>query len=86
MAIGRSSKWSARRCCGSSIVLCLALTIVPHFLDARYYRGPVSDHFDGEHFFNPDGDDGLPVANTGTMLRYLTAKRQSARSGRRVSR
>ena len=37
--------------------LCLALTIVPHFLDARYYRGPVSDHFDGEHFFNPDGDD-----------------------------
>jgi L-ascorbate metabolism protein UlaG (beta-lactamase superfamily) len=55
------------------ILFCLALTIVPHFLDARYYRGPVGDHFDGERFVNPDGDDGLPVANTGTMLRYVTA-------------
>jgi hypothetical protein len=22
-------------------------------LDDRYYAGPVSDHFDGERFFNP---------------------------------
>src|SRR5271154_805873 len=22
---------------------------------SRYYHGPVSDHFDGEHFFDPDG-------------------------------
>jgi L-ascorbate metabolism protein UlaG (beta-lactamase superfamily) len=64
--IGATSLWLV-------IVVCLVLTIVPHFLDARYYRGPISDHFDGEHFFNPDGDDGLPVANTGTMLRYVTA-------------
>ncbi|MEO5937757.1 MAG: MBL fold metallo-hydrolase [Sphingomonas sp.] len=55
------------------VLICLALAIVPHFLDARYYRGPASDHFDGKRFFNPDGDDGLPVANTGTMLRYVTA-------------
>lgn len=22
----------------------------------RYYEGPVCDHFDGTHFFNPDGE------------------------------
>src|SRR3569623_50484 len=55
-----------------SILLCLALTIVPHFLDARYYRGRKSDHFDGERFFNPDGDDGVPVSGSGSILRYLT--------------
>ena len=55
-------------------IVCLALTIVPHFLDARYYRGAVSDHFDGERFFNPDGDDGIPVkARGGTIWRFLTA-------------
>ena len=35
----------------------LAAVIVPRFLDRIYYRGPESDHFDGERFFNPDGDD-----------------------------
>jgi L-ascorbate metabolism protein UlaG (beta-lactamase superfamily) len=38
------------------VALCLAITIVPRFLDRVYYRGPVTDHFDGERFFNPDGD------------------------------
>ena len=23
----------------------------------RYYAGPISDHFDGDCFFNPDGDE-----------------------------
>jgi len=35
----------------------LAALIVPRFLDRVYYRGPESDHFNGERFFNPDGDD-----------------------------
>lgn len=39
------------------VILCLTLTIVPHFLDRIYYRGPPGSHFDGAHFFNPDGDD-----------------------------
>jgi L-ascorbate metabolism protein UlaG (beta-lactamase superfamily) len=39
------------------IALGLAVTIVPRFLDRIYYRGPESDHFDGERFFNPDGED-----------------------------
>ncbi|EZP71607.1 Hydrolase [Sphingomonas paucimobilis] len=38
------------------IALCLAITIVPPFLDRIYYQGPVSRHFDGAHFFNPDGE------------------------------
>jgi len=36
------------------VALCFAPTLVPPFLDRVYYQGPVSDHFDGEHFFNPD--------------------------------
>lgn len=35
----------------------LAITIVPHFLDRVYYRGPRTGHFDGQRFHNPDGDD-----------------------------
>lgn len=72
-AIGRLSRWIGAALLWTLIALCLTLAIVPHFLDARYYRGPASDHFDGERFLNPDGDDGLPVANSGTMLRYATA-------------
>ena len=58
------------------VLLCLAIAIVPEFLDARYYRGPVSDHFNGERFINPEGaDDALsPPGGTGTLLRYVTAR------------
>jgi L-ascorbate metabolism protein UlaG (beta-lactamase superfamily) len=58
------------------VLLCLTIAIVPDFLDARYYRGPVSDHFDGERFINPDGaDDTLsPPGGIGTLLRYVTAR------------
>lgn len=38
------------------IALCLAITVVPPFLDRIYYEGPVTRHFDGAHFFNPDGE------------------------------
>jgi L-ascorbate metabolism protein UlaG (beta-lactamase superfamily) len=41
------------------ILLCLSITIIPRFLDRVYYRGPVSAHFDGQRFVNPDGDDTL---------------------------
>lgn len=39
------------------IALCLAVTVIPPFLDRIYYQGPASRHFDGAHFFNPDGTD-----------------------------
>ena len=59
------------------IMLALAITIVPRFLDRIYYRGPASDHFDGERFFNPDGaaDTFAPPgggSRIGFLLRYLT--------------
>ncbi|WP_156680528.1 MBL fold metallo-hydrolase [Sphingomonas profundi] len=52
----------------------LVPVVAPPFLDRIYYRGPVSDHFDGTRFFNPDGEagwngGGLPI---GRMLRFMT--------------
>lgn len=38
------------------VVVALAVTIVPRFLDRLYYRGPASGHFDGAYFANPDND------------------------------
>ncbi len=47
------------------VILCLLLTMLPHFLDRIYYRGPASAHFDGARFFNPDGDDDrLPAGSS----------------------
>jgi len=60
------------------IALCLAITIVPRFLDRIYYAGPASDHFDGARFFNPGGDDDtfrMPAGSgnrAGFFWRYLT--------------
>ncbi|HEX8573519.1 MAG TPA: MBL fold metallo-hydrolase [Allosphingosinicella sp.] len=34
--------------------LCFAPSLIPPFLDRIYHRGPPSDHFDGQRFFNPD--------------------------------
>jgi L-ascorbate metabolism protein UlaG (beta-lactamase superfamily) len=49
------------------IALCLAPSVVPPFLDSIYYRGPPSDHFDGERFFNP----GFPPYGNGTPQRFM---------------
>jgi L-ascorbate metabolism protein UlaG (beta-lactamase superfamily) len=38
------------------ILIGLAATIVPHYLDRLYHEGPETGHYDGERFFNPDGD------------------------------
>jgi L-ascorbate metabolism protein UlaG (beta-lactamase superfamily) len=59
------------------VAFALLVTIVPRFLDRIYYRGPVSDHFDGERFFNPDGDEDTarppgPGGRGGFFWRYLT--------------
>jgi L-ascorbate metabolism protein UlaG (beta-lactamase superfamily) len=57
----------------------LAVTIVPRFLDRIYYRGPASDHFDGERFFNPNGEVETARPPTGGsragfFWRYLTGR------------
>lgn len=59
------------------ILVGLAVTIVPRFLDRLYYRGPASDHFDGERFHNPTGGDDTFTPPTGGsragfFWRYLT--------------
>ena len=56
-AIGRILKWLGAALLFLIIAFCLAVTLVPSFLDRIYYSGPVSGHFDGARFFNPDGDD-----------------------------
>ena len=59
------------------ILFGLAVTIVPRFLDRIYYRGPATDHFDGERFRNPgpSEDTFAPPSGgsrTGFFWRYLT--------------
>ena len=55
------------------IVLLLAATIVPRFLDRRYYDGPRSDHFDGERFFNPTAgeDDTAGIPGGGSRATFI---------------
>jgi hypothetical protein len=38
---------------------------------ARYYDGPVSDHFDGSRFFDPHG---APPNSTADLLRWYTGR------------
>lgn len=55
----------------AAILLCLAPTLVPPFLDRIYYEGPKSDHFDGERFFNPGDHGHEPAARTGGRAGFL---------------
>lgn len=70
-------RWTAAILLWLVVALCLAVTIVPRFLDRLYYRGPVSGHYDGQRFFNPDGDAEtfIPAkgsSRAGFFWRYLT--------------
>ena len=71
-------RWALAVLLFAVVAACLAIAIVPRFLDRIYYRGAVSDHFDGARFFNPDGEDTLapPVgrSRSGFLWRYLTRR------------
>ncbi|WP_062731766.1 MBL fold metallo-hydrolase [Sphingobium abikonense] len=54
------------------IALCLAITILPPFLDRIYYDGPVSRHYDGAHFFNPDGEIDTPAPPGVSRSTFIT--------------
>jgi L-ascorbate metabolism protein UlaG (beta-lactamase superfamily) len=58
-----------------AVAFCLALVIVPPFLDVRYYDGPSSGHYDGERFANPDGVIRMPGGGdrvrSGSIMRWL---------------
>ena len=75
-AIGRVFKWLGAALLFAAVALCLAIVLAPPFLDRIYYRGPPSAHFDGQRFFNPDGEDTIrPPAGRSRgsfLLRYAT--------------
>jgi L-ascorbate metabolism protein UlaG (beta-lactamase superfamily) len=58
-----------------TVIALFAPYVLPPFLDRIYYRGPISDHFDGERFFNPDGMAGHQQTGGGMrgpmMFRFL---------------
>lgn len=56
------------------IAVCFTATILPPFLDRTYYEGPPSDHFDGERFFNPDGEDTVRVPSGGSRLGFVWSR------------
>ena len=58
-----------------TVAFCVAIIVVPPFLDRIYYEGPDSGHYDGERFFNPDGEDTMRPPTGGSrgnfIIRYL---------------
>lgn len=73
----RAGRWLLVAILFTVIAICLAITIAPRFLDRIYYRGPVSAHFDGQRFANPDDYEdtaGVPTGGSraGFFARYLT--------------
>jgi L-ascorbate metabolism protein UlaG (beta-lactamase superfamily) len=76
--MARVAKGVVKLLLGLIIFVCLAITIVPPFLDRIYYTGPASNHFDGARFFNPDGDDilGAPSGKSrgSFLLRWFTGR------------
>ncbi|MBK5265605.1 MAG: MBL fold metallo-hydrolase [Alphaproteobacteria bacterium] len=56
------------------IALCLAIALVPPFLDRIYYTGSMSGHYDGQHFFNPDGIDDLASPQPGRSRSSFVAR------------
>jgi L-ascorbate metabolism protein UlaG (beta-lactamase superfamily) len=71
----RIAKFVAKLVLALAILIGLAWIILPPFLDRVYYVGPQSAHFDGTHFFNPDGEDILrsPTGKSRTsfILRWI---------------
>ena len=73
---------------GAATILCLcilcllALALVPAFLDHIYYTGPQSSHYDGERFYNPDGNQDIMSPAAGSRLgfawRVLTGRSDRA--------
>lgn len=54
-------RWASILLLWAVVAACLAVTIVPRYLDRIYYHGPDSSHYNGERFFNPDGEDTVRV-------------------------
>lgn len=57
--IWRGMRWLGTAVLFAVIGLSLSVAVVPYFLDAIYYAGPATTHFDGARFANPDRDDEI---------------------------
>lgn len=57
------------------LFLVVALALLAALLDRKYYDGPVSDHYDGERFFNPGAP--TPARPASRMLRFFTGAGQA---------
>jgi L-ascorbate metabolism protein UlaG (beta-lactamase superfamily) len=68
-------KWVGTLLLFAAVALCFAPTVVPPFLDRIYYRGPVSDHYDGERFFNPGAASARPVNSRNFLNRMVSNER-----------
>lgn len=53
------------------VTLALTASLLPPLLDRHYYDGPVSDHYDGERFFNP-GPGGDEQRSFALMARFFS--------------
>ncbi len=76
-ALGRVLRIAGSALLFTAVASCLAISVVPAFLDRIYYRGPATGHYDGQHFANPDGDSDTASPPTGGsrggfLLRFLT--------------
>lgn len=59
MRIGRRGwRWLAIVFALAGAAALVAAAAAPHPFTRTYYRGPVSDHFDGTRFLNPEGESG----------------------------
>jgi hypothetical protein len=65
-------KFSRRRTIAAAVTLAAAGATgwAARAAAARYYDGPVSDHFDGTRFIDPDGS---PPKGIGDQLRWWTS-------------
>ena len=54
--IKRIATWTGITLAGLLVIGSVLWFARPLYLDRIYYRGPASDHFDGQRFFNPEGD------------------------------
>jgi L-ascorbate metabolism protein UlaG (beta-lactamase superfamily) len=71
----RLLKWVGTALLFALVALSFAPTLLPPFLDRIYYSGPVSDHFDGQRFFNPGRNEPPRLDPRRFFNRWLYAER-----------
>jgi L-ascorbate metabolism protein UlaG (beta-lactamase superfamily) len=68
-------KWLGTVLLFALVALSFAPTLVPPFLVRVYYRGPASDHYDGQRFFNPGSTDPPRLDPRRFLNRWMGSER-----------